>query len=42
MNPRALETATLAAISATPAIVGGKIYRRGHRHLYAIGATDKP
>ena len=29
-------------IAATPAIVDGKIYLRGHRHLYAIGATDKP
>jgi outer membrane protein assembly factor BamB len=27
-------------ISATPAIVDGKIYLRGHRHLYAIGSES--
>ena len=30
------------AISATPAIVDGKIYLRGHQHLYAIGTADTP
>ena len=27
-------------ISATPAFVDGKIYLRGHQHLYAIGSED--
>ena len=29
-------------ISATPAIVDGKIYLRGHQHLYAIGTANTP